>query len=243
MNQSNWKKFCEDADLIDEKFPASDVALVFAASKEKGSSDISYKEFRNGLGRVAKKKEVSPEDLAASVSGATPKTDGTTQANVAESLERKTGAIKDHSEEEIAAAPASKELKAVFTAFASFGQAPDSDRMNQSNWKKFCEDADLIDEKFPASDVALVFAASKEKGSNDISDKEFRNGLGRVAKKKEASPEDLGASVSGATPKTEGTTQANVAESLEQNTGAIKDKSGEEIAAAPASKVEKRLLQ
>merc|ERR1712087_823082 len=130
----------------------------------------------------------------------------------------------------------SKELKAVFTAFASFGQAPDSKRMNQSNWKKFCEDSDLTDEKFPAGDIALVFAAVKAKGSNDISYEEFRIGLGRVANKKGASPEDVAASVSAAAPKTDGTTQANVAESLEAKTGTIKDHSGEDVLPVPASK-------
>merc|ERR1712087_183711 len=117
-------------------------------------------------------------------SGATPQTKGTTKGAVSGSLEEKTGAIKDKGKKAVTQIPASDELKAVFTSFASFGQAAGSKRMNQSNWKKFCEDADLIDQKFPASDVALVFAASKSKGKNDISYKEFRNALGRVADKK-----------------------------------------------------------
>jgi len=242
MNQSNWKKFCEDADLIDEKFTANEVALVFAASKEKGSNDISYKEFRTGLGRVAKKKEASSEDVAASVSGAAPKTDGTTQANVSESLEGKTGNVKDHSGEEVLPVPASKDLKVVFTSFAFFGKGDHQDRMGVSNWTKFCEDADLIDEKFAANEVPVVFAASKEKGKNDIDYKEFRYALGRIAVKKygDKQPEEavteLAEFVKDATPQTKGTTTASVSESLEQKTGNIQDHSGEEVVPVSASK-------
>merc|ERR1719422_1584995 len=160
MNQSNFKKFCEDAGLIDKKFPKKEVATVFSASKSKGKNDISYNEFRKALGLIASKKGTTPAKVASTSSGVSPQTKGTTKGSVNASLEEKTGSVKKKGKKAVTDVPASNELKAVFTSFASFGQAAGSKRMNQSNWKKFCEDADLIDQKFPASDVALVFAAS-----------------------------------------------------------------------------------
>merc|ERR1712083_725160 len=177
------------------------------------------------------------------VSAAAPKTDGTTQANVAESLEAKTGTIKDHSGEDVLPVPASKDLKVVFTSFAFFGKGEHQDRMGVSNWTKFCEDSALIDEeKFTANDVAVVFAAAKEKGKNDIDYKEFRIALGRVAVKKysdkqaEEAVAEIAEFVKDATPQTKGTTTANVSESLEQKTGNIQDHSGDEIVPVSSSK-------
>merc|ERR1712083_1169336 len=177
------------------------------------------------------------------VSAAAPKTDGTTQANVAESLEAKTGTIKDHSGEDVLPVPASKDLKVVFTSFAFFGKGEHQDRMGVSNWTKFCEDSALIDEeKFTANDVAVVFAAAKEKGKNDIDYKEFRIALGRVAVKKysdkqaEEAVAEIAEFVKDASPQTKSTTTANVSESLEQKTGNIQDHSGDEIVPVSSSK-------
>lgn len=225
MGSSNWKKFCVETELIDDKFTKNDIALVFAGSKTKGKNDIDIKQFKVALGKVGVKKFPSDpaKDSLATVIGLVkdrrPGMTGTTKGKVASSLEEKTGSVKDKSKEEVAGVTGSKELNAVFTDFASFGQGSTSKRMTQSNWKKLCEDAKLIDEKFEANDVAIVFSAVKAKGKNDISYGEFRKALGRVAKKKGESADEVAEACSGVKPTTEGTTKGKIKDSLEEKTG------------------------
>lgn len=225
MGPSNWKKFCKETGLVDDKFADMDIGLAFAGAKTKGTNVIDIKQFKKALKAVAKKKypdKSEEEGLAAviaQVKDQEPGKTGVTKGKVAASLEEKTGAVKDKTKADIEGVTGSDELKASFTAFASFGTTEGSKRMAFSNWKKICEDAGLIDEKFEANDVATVFAASKAKGKNDISYAQFRKALKRVANKAGLDGDKIAASCIAATPTTEGTTKGKVKASLEEKTG------------------------
>jgi len=225
MGPSNWKKFCKESGIIDDKFTSNDIGIAFAGAKTKGTNVIDLKQFRKALENVAKKKFPS-QDPAASlpelidqVKDCEPGKTGVTKGKVAASLEEKTGAVKDKKKTDVEGVANTDELKATFTTFASFGGAEGSKRMAFSNWKKICEDAGLIDEKFEANDVATVFAATKTQGKNDISYVQFRKALTRVATRKGVDGDKVAASCVAATPSTEGTTKGKVKSSLEEKTG------------------------
>ncbi|XP_059195743.1 tubulin polymerization-promoting protein isoform X1 [Centropristis striata] len=57
MHGKNWSKLCKDCGVIDGKsITLTDVDIVFSKVKKKSSRTITYDEFKNALGELARKK-------------------------------------------------------------------------------------------------------------------------------------------------------------------------------------------
>jgi hypothetical protein len=63
MDGKTFAKFAKDTKLIDKKFTATDVDLIFAKSKQKTERRITYAEFNKALQYIAEKKGVSVDEV------------------------------------------------------------------------------------------------------------------------------------------------------------------------------------
>ena len=63
LESKQFLKLCKDCKLIDKKFGLNDVDIVFAKVKSGKLKTITFAEFQNALGEIAKKKELLPKIL------------------------------------------------------------------------------------------------------------------------------------------------------------------------------------
>jgi hypothetical protein len=70
MDGKTFAKLCKDCKLLDKKFTATDVDLIFAKVGTKGQRTISFAQFNAALEHVATKKGTSVEDVSSQVTQA-----------------------------------------------------------------------------------------------------------------------------------------------------------------------------
>eukprot|EP00931_Biecheleriopsis_adriatica_P066788 TRINITY_DN41060_c0_g1_i1.p1 TRINITY_DN41060_c0_g1~~TRINITY_DN41060_c0_g1_i1.p1 ORF type:complete len:388 (+),score=66.73 TRINITY_DN41060_c0_g1_i1:48-1211(+) len=63
MDGKTFVKVCKDTGLVDKKFTATDVDLIFAKVVTKGQRRIDFQQFRNGLRLIAEKKGMDIDDI------------------------------------------------------------------------------------------------------------------------------------------------------------------------------------
>lgn len=67
MDSRTFTKLCKDASLIDKKTTAADVDLIFTKCKGKGAKRLSGTDFECAMEELAKRKQVTLEELTASI--------------------------------------------------------------------------------------------------------------------------------------------------------------------------------
>ena len=67
LESKQFLKLCKDCKLIDKKFGLNDVDIVFAKVKSGKLKTITFAEFQNALGEIAKKKGTTAEDIEGKV--------------------------------------------------------------------------------------------------------------------------------------------------------------------------------
>ncbi|KAK9829714.1 hypothetical protein WJX72_007506 [[Myrmecia] bisecta] len=100
----------------------------------------------------------------------------------------------------------SQEMQNIFLAFASYGTRQPETQLDGAKFAKFCKETNLIDKKFTAIDVDIIFSKVKVKGARKISFGEFCAALELIAQKKGVSTDELSSKVLAAGgPKTQAT--------------------------------------
>ncbi|XP_055067536.2 tubulin polymerization-promoting protein isoform X1 [Misgurnus anguillicaudatus] len=101
MNGKNWSKLCKDCGVIDGKdITLTDVDIVFSKVKNKSGRTITYSQFKEALGELARKrfKDKSSEDAALEVykliEGKSPVISGVTRAVASPTVSRLTDTTK-----------------------------------------------------------------------------------------------------------------------------------------------------
>ena len=79
MDGKTFAKFTKDEKLITKKLTTTDVDLIFAKIKAKGSRKINLEEFKEGCNQICAKKGITLDQLKAKIakSGGGPKFAGT----------------------------------------------------------------------------------------------------------------------------------------------------------------------
>ena len=68
LDGKSFAKLCKDTKLLDKKFSATDVDLLFAKVKDKSARRITFAQFQTALEEIAKKKGVDAQSVADTVS-------------------------------------------------------------------------------------------------------------------------------------------------------------------------------
>eukprot|EP00200_Dunaliella_tertiolecta_P003493 CAMPEP_0202342964 /NCGR_PEP_ID=MMETSP1126-20121109/3300_1 /ASSEMBLY_ACC=CAM_ASM_000457 /TAXON_ID=3047 /ORGANISM="Dunaliella tertiolecta, Strain CCMP1320" /LENGTH=150 /DNA_ID=CAMNT_0048933989 /DNA_START=230 /DNA_END=682 /DNA_ORIENTATION=- len=98
------------------------------------------------------------------------------------------------------------DLKASFTAFASYGAGgKEVAEMESKNFFKCIKDSGLIDKALTQTDCDLIFTKVKTKGARKINFAEFCAALEHVAAKKKVSVDEVKNIISSSSAKTTGT--------------------------------------
>ena len=67
MESKQFSKLVKECKLIDKKFTNNDVDIVFAKVKVKGLKTITFGDFENALGEIAKKKGKTKESIVETI--------------------------------------------------------------------------------------------------------------------------------------------------------------------------------
>ena len=67
MESKQFSKLCKECKLIDKKFGMNDIDIVFAKVKSGKVKTITFAEFQNALGEIAKKKSTTKETIESAV--------------------------------------------------------------------------------------------------------------------------------------------------------------------------------
>lgn len=97
------------------------------------------------------------------------------------------------------------DFQAAFEAFASFGTGPQNE-MDNSHFSKMLKECKIVDAKYTATDVDLLFSRIKSKGARKITFQQMRDlAVPDIAARKKVSPESIIAQISAASPASSGT--------------------------------------
>ena len=69
MESKQFSKLCKECKLTDKKFGINDIDIVFAKVKSGKVKTITFAEFQNALGEIAKRKGTTKEAIEAAVKG------------------------------------------------------------------------------------------------------------------------------------------------------------------------------
>eukprot|EP00879_Flechtneria_rotunda_P020781 GHRR01021876.1.p1 GENE.GHRR01021876.1~~GHRR01021876.1.p1 ORF type:complete len:196 (+),score=54.06 GHRR01021876.1:2350-2937(+) len=82
-------------------------------------------------------------------------------------------------------------LKAIYTAFASFGSSQTCVEMEGKNFIKLCKDTKLLSKALTTTDLDIIYTKAKAKGARKITWTEFLKALDLVAEKKGCSFDEV----------------------------------------------------
>ena len=216
MDGSKFAKLCKDCKLVDkDKFTTIDVDLTFNKTVKKGERKISWEQFRDtALPIIAEKKKVAVDVVHEKIIET-----GGPQVKATKTLEVDEKGALIHRKKSPSATPPPESLdasmsnlnattsslqpqlvldqglegalKAVFLAFAQFGDAK-ATAMDGTKFAKLCKESQLVDEVFSIIDVDITFNKTVKKGERRITFEQFRDqALVLMAKRRKEEPESV----------------------------------------------------
>eukprot|EP00928_Gymnodinium_smaydae_P003626 TRINITY_DN1128_c0_g2_i1.p1 TRINITY_DN1128_c0_g2~~TRINITY_DN1128_c0_g2_i1.p1 ORF type:complete len:511 (-),score=137.29 TRINITY_DN1128_c0_g2_i1:255-1745(-) len=203
MDGKSFAKLCKDCHLLDKKFTATDVDIIFSKAVSKGQRRLDFSQFSAVLEMIAEKKGVNVEVVRANVGSSGGPVHAGTRAEAVRFHDDKDSYTGSHSDkpaaprlsqlqaaQEAPAAPVDQDVQASFKDFCN-GQKD----MDGKGFAKLCKDCHILSKKFSATDADIIFSKVVKKGQRRIDVSQFARALELIAEKKGVDLEDVHANV------------------------------------------------